>query len=575
MDIKGRTALVLGGAGLVGRAICRDLILAGAGRILVGGLSEAESRTAVGDLARLHPASSTQLLPVWGNVFVRDSLSGLRPDQIRADDAARGLLLADALDELSPAAYRASLLVQLILGTSRMAEGVKPDVIVDAVNTATALAYGGIYPTIRRVLAKRAAAVTGAGADADLDLGEDIDDLLAAQAIPMLVRHVQLASQAMIQAGTKVYVKIGTTGTGGMGLNIPYTHGEEKPSRTLLSKSALAGAHSMLLLLLARTPGAPAVKEIKPGAAITWKGIHQGPIHHRGRPMGRFDAEAANALRLESGAAFSLTGAGRDLGQPLESVYIDTGENGLFSVAEYAAITALGQMEAVTPEEIAAAVLREIRGQTSGMDIVAALDSTIMRPSYRAGVLRAHAIAEARALVAASGLPSIAFEILGPPRLSKLLYEGEFLRLAFGSLEAVGAAPDGAAVAEAMDAAVRRHDAVRQAAISVGIPILLGDGVTLLAAERGMAQHDWERPGWLIDEAALETRSQAEWIDLRVANGEQWLGRIRAILAERQTETASGVSSSRLDRRFSGDAFDIGEVAAWIFIHEDQGGRIA
>src|SRR3546814_2041559 len=45
-----------------------------------------------------------------------------------------------------------------------------------------------------------------------------------------------------------------SSGTGGMGLNIPYTHSEEKPSRVLLSKSALAGAHSLLLFLLARTP---------------------------------------------------------------------------------------------------------------------------------------------------------------------------------------------------------------------------------------------------------------------------------------------------------------------------------
>jgi hypothetical protein len=42
----------------------------------------------------------------------------------------------------------------------------------------------------------------------------------------------------MVKAGTGAYVKIGTSGTGGMGLNIPYTHSEEKPSRVLLSKSA-------------------------------------------------------------------------------------------------------------------------------------------------------------------------------------------------------------------------------------------------------------------------------------------------------------------------------------------------
>ena len=52
-----------------------------------------------------------------------------------------------------------------------------------------------------------------------------------------------------------MYLKVGTTGTGGMGLNIPFTHSEDKPSRVLLAKSAMAGAHSMLLFLLGRTAG--------------------------------------------------------------------------------------------------------------------------------------------------------------------------------------------------------------------------------------------------------------------------------------------------------------------------------
>lgn len=571
MDIKGRTALVLGGAGLVGRAVCRELILAEAGAILVGGLSRDEAEAAVADLRKAHPESRTDLRPVWGNVFVRDRLAERGPDSVRRDPEARTLLLRDALDELRPDTYAGSLLVQLILGRSSMAPDLRPDVVVDAVNTATALAYGGIYPTIRRVLDRR-----GHAAQAMMPVdAEDVDDLLAAQAIPMLVRHVQLISQALIEAGTKVYVKIGTTGTGGMGLNIPYTHGEEKPSRTLLSKSALAGAHSMLLLLLARTPGAPAVKEIKPGAAITWKAIRKGPIQHRGRAMTRYDADVDAPLRLTEGQAFALAGSGRATGSALESVYIDTGENGLFSVAEFSAITALGQMEAVTPEEIAAAVLREIRGQTSGLDIVAALDSTVMGPSYRAGVLRAHALREARALAEASGLPSVAFEILGPPRLSKLLYEAEFLRRAYGDLQALAAEADGQAVSARMLACVREQDDVRQAAISVGIPVLLPDGQGLLAAEREAAKHDWERPGWLLTAESLDARCHAEWIDLRPENGQRWRDRARRLLAEQSAEDASGVSSSQLDRRFDAGCFDIGEVAAWIFIHEDQGGRIA
>src|SRR5205085_5353458 len=95
--------------------------------------------------------------------------------------------------------------------------------------------------------------------------------------IPQLTRHVQILMEGLRRAGTRAYVKIGTSGTGGMGLNIPYTHSEEKPSRTLLTKSAVAGSHTLLLYLMGRTPGAPATIEIKPTAAIGWREIAYGP----------------------------------------------------------------------------------------------------------------------------------------------------------------------------------------------------------------------------------------------------------------------------------------------------------
>src|SRR2546430_12553586 len=46
-----------------------------------------------------------------------------------------------------------------------------------------------------------------------------------------------------------------------------------------------------------------------------------------------------------------------DLGRPLEGVFIDVGENGLFARDEFETVTALGQMEFITPEEIAEYVL--------------------------------------------------------------------------------------------------------------------------------------------------------------------------------------------------------------------------
>ena len=75
-------------------------------------------------------------------------------------------------------------------------------------------------------------------------MGQQPSLLLEALYVPRLIRHVQVLYQAMMSAGTGAYIKIGTSGTGGMGLNIPYTHGEEKPSRLLLSKAAIAAARS-------------------------------------------------------------------------------------------------------------------------------------------------------------------------------------------------------------------------------------------------------------------------------------------------------------------------------------------
>src|SRR4029453_15197574 len=136
------------------------------------------------------------------------------------------------------------------------------------------------------------------------DLRESLETLLVADYVPQLIRHVQVLYQPMLKAGTRAYRQIGPPGTGGMGLNIPYTHSEEKPSRVLLSKSALAGAHTLLLFLMARTPGGPITKEIKPAAAIAWKRIGFGEVLRAGRPVPLHEPDPAGAERLVPGHRF-------------------------------------------------------------------------------------------------------------------------------------------------------------------------------------------------------------------------------------------------------------------------------
>ena len=295
-------------------------------------------------------------------------------------------------------------------------------------NTSTGIAYRDIYRAADRVFAEldeRTGAVRG---------DETAEGLLEALYMPRLIRHIQVLYRGMQDAGTRVYVKVGTSGTGGMGLNIPYTHSEERPSRVLLSKSALAGAQSMLLFLMARTPGAPITKEIKPAAAIAWKRIAYGPISRKGSscswstpPRGRSAPPSPPSTPPRR----------RVRDEPLETVFIDTGENGIFSLEEFALLTTAEQMEFVTPEEIAQYLCFEIEGGNTGHDVINALDNAVLGPTYRAGLLRHWALEHMVELEQKHDTHSVAFEMLGPARNSKLLFEAHLLRLAFGTMEAI------------------------------------------------------------------------------------------------------------------------------------------
>jgi len=88
----------------------------------------------------------------------------------------------------------------------------------------------------------------------------------------------------------------------------------------------------------------------------------------------------------------------------------------------------LGQMEFITPEEVADYVIMELQGRPTGKDIVAALDASTAGPTYRAGMLRRNAIGRLRALESRHGHRGVAYEMLGPPRLTKLLYEAYLCR---------------------------------------------------------------------------------------------------------------------------------------------------
>lgn len=564
MDIEARNVLILGGTGLVGMAVARELLEQAPACIVLCGLTREESEGAAADLQRDPRArAGLRVDAEWGDIFLPEPLKDRTRADIFADPAARALLVDDLYGELNDDVVRRSALGSL-LGRRR------PHIVVDCVNTATAFAYQSMYENAALLRRKAAAG------EVSLDL---VESHLAMVYLPQMIRHAQIALESLRRAGTDIYVKIGTAGTGGMGLNIPFTHSEERPSRELLAKASIAGAHTLLLYLMARTPGAPAVKEIKPTAAISWKRIAFGPITRRGRPIPCFDAvEPVPLDRAFDGPGADSSGpqeAAADgpspyepVGRSLEGVFLDAGENGLFSLSEFEALTALGLMEYITPEEVAQNVVREIRGHATGRDIVAALDAATSGPTYRAGVLREAALARMTALEREHGVHAVAYEMLGPPRLSKLLFEGAILAELFADLHSV-AALEPAETASRAEALISENDELRIRILSIGLPILLADGCRLLRGPDVKLKPETGQPA---DDPRLADNG---WVDLRPSNWRKWSRRAGAMVAALD----DGFSADRGSRTdFEPDYRQLevrpGAMAAWVFRYEDRGARM-
>lgn len=545
MHLADKTVMLLGGSGLVGHAVARRTLVEGPKRLVLVSLFEEEVRRAAEALAPHR--GKAEIVVEWGNVFLPASVARRERGEILADARHRALVIQDQFGDLTDEVLERNLLYQLLLKY-------RPDAVVDSINTATAFAYQDIFQSARDLLA--------ASASGTLDRAQ-VEQHILTLTMPQLIRHVQIITEALKRAGTSAYVKVGTSGTGGMGFNIPYTHSEERPSRTLLTKSAVAGAHSLLLFLLGRTPEAPAIVEIKPTATIAWREIAYGPVRRKGKPLPLVDCPTPVPVKdaFADGAK-----PWRDQGKPVQGVFIDVGENGLFARDEFATVTALGQMEFITPEEVADYVLQELQGRPTGRDVISALDGATAGPTYRAGLLRSAALARLEQLERERGTRSVGYEMLGPPRLTKMLYEAYLLSKLRPSVRAL-AGSDGTSLAGEAQALIEKDGALRAHILSVGIPVLCADGARVYRGSLVVVPPAGPDP---------LTAAPRGWVDLRPAQFGMWVKRAQAMVSAATARAGAAESGSDVDWTAIGadEPIDPPQFATWVFKHEDKGERI-
>ncbi|MFV1957994.1 MAG: hypothetical protein ACC662_01140 [Planctomycetota bacterium] len=598
LDWSKLTVLIVGGAGQTGRELCRQLEDQDVGTIVIHDLREAQAARAVSDRLAAR-AGGTRYVASSGDLFAPAGLgtwtfvpSDGPFERVCRDVALEGgaeadqrtdrleCLLDQRLGAFTPEIVRQSLIWNLV-------HAYRPNLVIDTINTATVLGYGADVIQSGRTIAGLARNVLGAltedgggpfpledlarrmachereaGGALDRDLASLVSTSLRMTALldtAAMIRFVQCL-HALFCGGADLrvpeferYVKVHTTGLGGMGFNIRYTHGdtgEPGLSTKLLGKVCATGSLTQLLLTLGHTPGCD-VRVVVPATLVGWEeaddAVIDGPMPHwtddgvefTRQPLPLVDSETLVPCDGSASLLDALRGAEErveDLGRPLEVPYLHSGENNPYAVEDIAAITSLGQMGSITKEEVARATIECAEGD-SRYDVLAAIDAAILLPTHTAAVARDRTLRRARATCRTPEgytLPSVSLGNLGP-RTTKLLYEIEILRARYETV--------GRLVREAteMDMVLRACSYVledpegallRRQILSLGIPIFLrrGPGHSGLLLGKRLLFPNPRDPAGLArpldpEDPVVRKWMDTGWIDLTGPRMRWWLER--------------------------------------------------
>ena len=144
-ELTGSTVLILGGAGLVGEAVARALLHHNPRRVVIAGLTREEAEESVNELRSEFTDSPAAIDGYWGDLFVPASMKDRPRREILDDPVARDQLVNDLYGEMTDEVFNRSALGSLLLD-------VRPDIVIDSINTAGALAYQNFFSSAMDLL---------------------------------------------------------------------------------------------------------------------------------------------------------------------------------------------------------------------------------------------------------------------------------------------------------------------------------------------------------------------------------------------------------------------------------------
>jgi len=538
--MKNKTILVLG-AGQIGEACALKSIKNNPKRIILHTLTKEESLTALKNVQKHLDGRRIDIQISWGNALVTTPLMHLDYGELHTPKN-RKKLINYYYSYLSDSLIKKSSLYYLV-------KRWKPDYIFDGINTATVIGYHDDPYSLSRVILNK---------KNGKNWKNSAEDLLVSNIVPSLIRFTQALKKSLLDFNVKCYVKISTTGLGGMGDNLFYTHGdvnEPGMSPGILGKVAAAGVIHQLFWSLSHTPGIN-IKVIVPSALVGWQGVSFGKFRSHGKSIPFVDSNIKT--KLIKGEVF-VSSKCKQVSSLMKMPYVDSGENCAYSLGEMTAITTLGQMGCVTKEEVAQACVETAIGSTKH-DLFTAMDLVSLGPSHLGGIHRRIILDKLAELEIKKSTPSIATNNLGPT-VSKHLFELYLILACSQKSLSVFAKLSSSVLLKKINKYLEDNQQIRAQIISLGLPILLNDNRVIIGEYFYVPDPKEEN---IISLKNIDLWANSGWVDLREKNIKYWQSVAREILIELKKSKKDGFAATNRNW-FDIESADIGEILGYTY----------
>ena len=525
------TILVIG-TGQIGKATLFRLLQSNPKKVIVHNLTKQESEDCINLFRPVF--KKTQFIESYGNIFMPYKLKDVtRQDLIKHSKE----IIEYFYSELSEELLKQSTIYNLISKYS-------PDIVIDAVNSATFL--GNSYnPEKEKNLFDRNSA-------------KCCENLMLDDFVTKIINFVSGLKYALEKYPVKKYIKVSTTGLGGMGLNIPYTHGDNPQfnlSYALMGKVSASGIMHQLLWSLAHTPGFN-ISLVVPGTFVGLDSVKDENVDNSYGFVRKIKTPLLYQLVLGKELKYAANKDGEFIHFPV----VRAGENHVYSEYELKLLTAIGQMEAITKEEVAKAVTNIIDGDNKS-DLFVAMDKAVLQPTYAGRGMVNDAIKKLQDFRYKYG---VATGNLGG-KTAKELYELYFIKQIAPTVSEV---LHGEITQKVNDYVLKNTELVCEI-VSLGIPVLFQNEQIAIGDYTLLPEKDADKK---ITKEHLERWRSQGWIDLSKENMMKWkrvFQEIQEVVDKNKKYTYNSFVNST--NALLKEDYDIAEILAYYYTSRGKG----